>query len=198
MPISNLALAFGSSLTAGLNLYLTVLTLGLLGLFEFLELPSNMAILSNPWVLSCTVLLFVVEFVTDKIPFLDNTWDTIHSFIRIPAGALLSASAVGDIPGQLLWVAALAGGFASLSSHGAKASTRLAINTTPEPFTNWFVSLVEDGLTLVVLGLVTTHPYVALALMTSLQIGFLFLIYLFYRFFKMLFRWQKPLVQDPD
>ncbi|MDA2937847.1 DUF4126 domain-containing protein [Acidobacteria bacterium AH-259-A15] len=198
MNVTNVALALGASLTAGLNLYITILTLGLMDYFEILDLPENLEVLSNPWVLVTAGVLFTIEFVTDKIPYLDNTWDAIHSFIRIPAGAVLAASALGDAPEHLIWVAALVGGFVSLAAHGAKASTRLAINTTPEPFTNWFVSLFEDTLSLVVLWLVSTHPYLALGLIVLLVGGCLTLIYLFYRFFKMLFRRREPSTQPPS
>ncbi|MDA2925712.1 DUF4126 domain-containing protein [Acidobacteria bacterium AH-259-G07] len=197
MNVTNVALALGASLTAGLNLYITILTLGLMDYFEILDLPENLEVLSNPWVLVTAGVLFTIEFVTDKIPYLDNTWDAIHSFIRIPAGAVLAASALGDAPEHLIWVAALVGGFVSLAAHGAKASTRLAINTTPEPFTNWFVSLFEDTLSLVVLWLVSTHPYLALGLIVLLVGGCLTLIYLFYHFFKMLFRRREPSIQPP-
>ena len=149
MDLTNLALAFGSSLTAGFRLYVTVLTLGLLNRYEILDLPQRLEVLSDPWVLGAASVLLIIEFFADKIPYIDNTWDAIHSFIRIPAGALLAAGAMGDVDEPLLWVAGLIGGVISLTAHGAKASTRLAVNATPEPFSNWFLSLLEeDGLSL--------------------------------------------------
>ena len=89
MDLTNLALAFGSSLTAGFRLYVTVLTLGLLNRYEILDLPQRLEVLSDPWVLGAASVLLIIEFFADKIPYIDNTWDAIHSFIRIPAGALL-------------------------------------------------------------------------------------------------------------
>jgi hypothetical protein len=188
MDIGHLALAVGASLGAGLNLYITVVTLGLLDRFDLLTLPQNLEVLSNPWVLGTAGLLAVVEFVADKVPYIDNAWDTIHTFIRIPAGAVLASAAFVDVPSQTLWIAALLGGFISFTAHGAKASARLAVNATPEPFSNWFLSLAEDVLSFVVLWLVASHPYLALGLSGVLIVLFLLVIYLFYRFFKLIFR----------
>jgi hypothetical protein len=195
MEVANVALALGSSLTAGLNLYITVLTLGLLQRVDLLDLPPNLTVLANSWVLATAALLFLVEFAVDKIPYLDNTWDAVHSFVRVPAGAILAASALTDVPSHLLWMGALTGGLVSFTAHGAKASTRMALNTTPEPFTNWFMSLLEDGLSLLILWLISFHPYIALLLTMFLTAGFVLLIYVFYRFFKMLFRRREAIVQ---
>ena len=188
MDLTNLALGFGSSLTAGFRLYVTVVTLGLLNRYEILDLPQRLEVLSHPWVLGAASVLLIIEFFADKIPYVDNTWDAIHSFIRIPAGALLAVGAVGDVNEPLLWVAGLVGGVISLTAHGAKASTRLAVNATPEPFSNWFLSLLEDGLALAVLYLVVTHPYIAIVLALLLLFFCGFAIVLFYRFLKVLFQ----------
>ncbi len=187
MDIGNIALALGSSLTAGLNLYITVLTLGLMDRFGILELPAQLSPLSNQWVLVAAGVLLVVEFFADKIPYVDNVWDAIHTFIRVPSGAFLAAASLGDVPDHMLWIAALAGGAVSLTSHGAKASTRLAVNSTPEPFSNWFLSFAEDVVSLGVLWLVSSHPYIAVIIALALLAVFGFLIYLFFRFLKMLF-----------
>ena len=192
MDLTNLALAFGSSLTAGFRLYVTVLTLGLLNRYEILDLPQRLEVLSDPWVLGAASVLLIIEFFADKIPYIDNTWDAIHSFIRIPAGALLAAGAMGDVDEPLLWVAGLIGGVISLTAHGAKASTRLAVNATPEPFSNWFLSLLEDGLSLAILYLVVTHPYIAIVLTLLLLFLCGFAILLFYRFLMGLFQPRQP------
>ena len=195
MDIGQLALALGASLTAGLNLYITILTLGLLERYEFLDLPASMEILSHPWVLITAGLLFLIEFVADKIPYVDNTWDAIHGFIRIPAGAILAAAALSDLPVHFVWVAALVGGFVSFSAHGAKASARLAANASPEPFSNWILSFLEDIVSLGVLWLVTNYPYAALSVSILLLVCFLAVILLFYKFFKRLLfgrRESKP------
>ena len=188
MDVSTLALALGSSLTAGLNLYITVLTLGLLNRFDILALPEKLQVLSSPWVLGVAAVLVTVEFFADKVPYVDNAWDAIHSFIRIPAGAILAGSAMGDVPTEYVWIAALIGGAVTFSSHGAKASARLAINSTPEPFSNWFLSLLEDGLSIAVLALISTYPWIGLILSFVLVVAFSAVIYLFYKFFRMLFR----------
>lgn len=197
MDISSLALALGSSLTAGLNLYLTVCTLGLMQRFEIVDLPSRLDVLADGWVLGTAATLFVIEFIADKIPYLDNAWDSVHSFIRVPAGALLAVSALGEIPAHLIWVAALVGGAVSFTAHGAKASTRLAVNSTPEPFTNWFLSLTEDTLSLAILWLASTHPYFALLLIVFLILGFVSVIYLFFRFLKMLLMARQSQIRKP-
>ncbi len=188
MDVANLALALGSSLTAGLNLYITVLTLGLLQRFDILHLPNALEPLSHTWVLVTAGILLLIEFVADKVPYLDNTWDAVHTFIRVPAGAVLAAAALGDVPGPVLWIAALAGGTVAFTTHGAKASTRLAVNSTPEPFSNWFLSFAEDALSLVVLWLVTTHPFLAVVVSVILICLCSAVIYFFYRFFRLIFR----------
>ena len=191
MDIGQLALALGASLTAGLNLYITILTLGLLNRYEVLSLPESMEILSHPWVLVTAAVLFLVEFVADKIPYVDNSWDAVHGFIRIPAGAILAVAALSDLPPHLVWAAALVGGFVSFSAHGAKASARLAVNATPEPFSNWVLSFLEDIVSLGVLWLVTNYPYAALLVSAVLLVFFVGVIFLFYQFFKrLIFGWR--------
>jgi hypothetical protein len=192
MDISTIALALGSSLSAGLNLYLTVLALGLLQRFDVLNLPESMQVLSHPWILIAAGVLFLIEFVADKVPYVDNTWDAIHSFIRIPAGAILAISAVGDLPTHWVWLVALLGGFVSFSAHGAKASTRLAVNSTPEPFSNWFLSVFEDILTLGIVWLATNYPYLAIIAALILLSFFIGILVLFFKFLKMLFRKRQP------
>ncbi len=191
MDISQLALALGSSLSAGLNLYITILTLGLAQRFEILHLPTELQILASTWVLATAGALLIVEFVADKIPYLDNTWDAIHTFIRVPAGALLAAGAFSNLPQHWIWVAALLGGFVSFSSHGAKASARLAVNATPEPFTNWILSFGEDAVSLGVLWLSTTHPYLAVGVVMVLVALCLFVVFAFFRFLRLLFRRKR-------
>ncbi len=188
MDISSIALALGSSLTAGLNLYITILTLGLMQRYDIISLPAQLQPLSHPWVLVAAGALLVIEFVADKVPYIDNLWDSIHTFIRVPAGALLAAGAMSNAPSEVVWVAALLGGFVTLTSHGAKASTRLAVNSTPEPFTNWLLSVTEDVVSLGLLWLVSSHPYVAVISALVLLGVFLGALYLFYRFLRYLFR----------
>lgn len=134
----------GSSWVSGINLYAAVATLGLLGRFAGLQLPGELTILTNWWVIGVAAALYVVEFVADKIPYVDSVWDVIHTFIRVPAGAALAAASFGDFDPAVQVVALLFGGGLALSSHGTKATARAAINTSPEPVTNVTASLVED------------------------------------------------------
>lgn len=142
--ISTLAISMGASWVSGINLYATVATLGLLGRFAHLKLPGELDTLTSWWVIAVALILFVVEFVADKIPVVDSAWDVIHTFIRIPAGAILAATAFGDFDRSVQVIAFLIGGGLALSSHGTKAATRLLVNTTPEPVSNVVASLIED------------------------------------------------------
>jgi len=162
--LETLSLAMGTAWAAGINVYATVAVLGLAGKYEMIQLPPELQILMEPVVIGVACVMYFIEFFADKVPYVDNGWDAIHTFIRIPAGAILAARAVGDVSPALELAAILAGGTVALASHGTKATARLAINASPEPFTNWFSSIVED---LVVLGgiwLTFNHPVVMLVL----------------------------------
>jgi len=141
---TTLAFAMGTAWVSGINLYASVATLGLLGRFANLQLPGELAVLTNGWVIGVALALYLIEFIADKIPFIDTTWDVIHTFIRVPAGAVLAAAAFGDFDKSVQVVAFLLGGGLALSSHGTKAATRAVINTSPEPVTNMVASLGED------------------------------------------------------
>ena len=142
--LSTLAIAMGASWVSGINLYAAVATLGLLGRFAGLQLPGELTVLTNWWVIGVASALYVIEFVADKIPYVDSVWDVIHTFIRVPAGAALAAASFGDFDPAVQIVALLLGGGLALSSHGTKATARAAINTSPEPVSNVTASLVED------------------------------------------------------
>jgi hypothetical protein len=173
--IGTLALAMGSSWVSGINLYAGVATLGLLGRFAHLNLPGDLNVVTSWWVIGVAIFLYCVEFFADKIPYVDSVWDAIHTFIRIPAGAVLAATAFGDFDKPVQVVAFLLGGGIALSSHGAKAATRVAINTIPEPVSNTAASLSED---IVAIGSMALAPFfpvlviviVALAVIASLII----------------------------
>ncbi|HXS00280.1 MAG TPA: DUF4126 domain-containing protein [Pyrinomonadaceae bacterium] len=142
--ISTIAIAMGASWVSGINLYAAVATLGLLGRFSHLQLPGELQVLTSWWVIGVAVALYIVEFVADKVPYVDSTWDVIHTFIRIPAGAVLAASAFGDFDRSVQVIALLLGGGLALSSHGTKAATRAMLNASPEPVSNWVASIAED------------------------------------------------------
>ncbi len=166
--LSTLALAMGSSWVSGINLYAAVATLGLLGRFANLQLPGELAVLTNWWVIGVALALYLIEFVADKIPLIDSTWDVIHTFIRIPAGAALAVAAFGDFDKSVQAIAFLLGGGLALSSHGMKASTRAVINTTPEPVTNVIASLVED---VVAVGSVLLAAFYPILLIVVIVLG---------------------------
>ena len=141
---STIALSMGTAWASGLNLYATLLVLGVLGLTGDIILPENLQILTNPLVMTGAGLMFITEFVADKIPGVDSGWDAVHTFIRIPAGAILAAGAVGEVSPALSLTAGILGGGVTAGTHATKAGTRALINTSPEPFTNWAASISEE------------------------------------------------------
>jgi len=156
--ITTLAIGMGASWVSGINLYATVATLGLLSRFAHLKLPGELDVLTNWWVIGVALFLFVIEFVADKIQLVDSAWDVVHTFIRIPAGAILAATAFGDFDRSVQVIAFLLGGGLALSSHGTKAAARALINTSPEPVSNVVVSLAEDALAIVTIVLAVFVP----------------------------------------
>ena len=160
-----LALSLGAGWASGINLYATILVLGFLGATGRMVLPEGMEVLADPLVMFAAGFMYLVEFFTDKVPGVDTAWDTLHTFIRIPAGAILAASAVGDVgPGAELAAAILGGGMAA-ASHATKAGTRVLINTSPEPFTNWTASIAEDFAVVGGLLVALNNPVVFLVLL---------------------------------
>ena len=164
--IGTLAIAMGAGWVSGINLYATVATLGLLGRFANLRLPGELDVLTSWWIIGLAVVLYLIEFFADKIPYLDNAWDAIHTFIRIPAGAVLAATAFGDFDRSVQVVALLLGGGLALSAHGTKASARAAINLSPEPVSNIVVSLTEDVIAIVSILLSVFLPLVLIIFLT--------------------------------
>ncbi|MCI0660048.1 MAG: DUF4126 domain-containing protein [Acidobacteria bacterium] len=142
--ITTLGTAMGSAWLSGINLYATVVTLGLLERYNLVKLPGSLNMLGEWWVIALAGTFYLIEFVADKIPAVDSAWDAIHTFIRVPAGAILAASAFAEFDPAVKLIAMIAGGGIALSSHGTKAATRLAANTSPEPFSNMALSLSED------------------------------------------------------
>jgi len=163
-PLQQLGLAMGTAWTSGINLYATVAALGIAQASGLVQLPPGLEVLANPAVIAVAVVMYVVEFFADKVPYADTGWDALHTFIRVPAGALLAARALGPTNPALEVVAALAGGSVALAAHGTKATVRLAINTSPEPFTNWAASIAEDLVAFLGIWAAFNHPYVMLAL----------------------------------
>jgi hypothetical protein len=166
--IETLSLAMGTAWTSGINLYATVAVLGLAASAGMIQLPPDLQILTHPVVISAACIMYIVEFFADKVPYVDNGWDVLHTFVRIPAGALLAAGAVGDVNPALEMAALLTGGAVATVAHGTKASIRMAANVSPEPFSNWFLSVGEDLAVLGSIWMVFHHPVA----MILLVIGF--------------------------
>jgi hypothetical protein len=189
-PIETLGLALGAGFSSGLNVYATAATLGLLQRFGILHLPPSLAALSHTWVLAIAIVLYLIEFLADKIPYLDTVWDAIHTFIRPPAAALLAFAASGGAPAEWRWGAALLAGGVALTSHSTKASARAAVNTSPEPFSNWILSLGEDLLAVWLTWMATAHPVATIIIVAALVALSVFLLYHLFRFARRAFhRW---------
>ena len=179
-----LALAAALGFASGLRLYAVLFMAGLAGLMGWMVLPPGLALLQHPAMLVASGFMLFVEFFADKIPGLDSLWDMVHSVIRVPGGALLAASVFGADHGTMALVAAVLGGSLAATSFATKATTRAAANTSPEPFSNIALSLLEDGLVVGAMWLATQHPLIfAVALAITLVLMVLLLVTLF-RFLK--------------
>ena len=155
-----IALTLGVGWASGINLYAAVLALGLAGTTGYADLPSGLELVENPFVIAAAGLMYLIEFCADKIPGVDTGWDALHTFIRLPAGALLASGIVGDQGPVMEAIAGLAGGGLAASTHAAKAGGRALINTSPEPFSNWAASITEDLGVFGGVWLMLNHPWV--------------------------------------
>lgn len=183
-----LALAAALGWASGIRLYAAVFLVGVAGFLGWVDLPQGLRVLQHPGVLAASGFMCFVEFFADKIPLVDSLWDLIHTVIRIPAGAALAAGALGADGAAMAWVAALLGGGLAATSHAAKLTTRAAVNTSPEPFSNIAVSLAEDGFVIFMLWLAATHPALfAIALLLTLACAVLLMVVLF-RFLRLVGR----------
>jgi len=192
------ALGLGAAWASGINLYLAVLILGGLGAAGMVDLPGDLTVLEHPAVLAAASGLYIVEFVADKVPGVDSAWDALHTFIRIPAGALLAAGVLQDWgAGYEVAAALLAGGTLAAASHATKASGRVAVNTSPEPFSNWLVSLLEDGLVLGGLFLALFKPALFLTLLGVFVLLVIWLLPKLWRALRRLFGGAKK-AMEPD
>ncbi len=162
--IATLALTMGTSWASGINLYAALLVLGLGAATGNLTLPNELAILANPFVIGAAGIMYLIEFFADKIPGVDSAWDAAHTFVRIPAGAMLAAGAVGDVSTALEIAAGILGGGTAATSHAAKTGARLMINTSPEPATNWTTSISEDLMVIGGLWTALNYPLLFIAL----------------------------------
>lgn len=177
IPASELvALLVATSFAAGLNVYATVATLGLLAHAGVLPLPPGLELLSSWWVISASGVLFAIEFFADKIPAFDLIWNALHTFIRVPVAALLAYRATATLSPWEQVAATVAGGAIALAAHGGKTAVRAAVTPSPEPISNWTLSLGEDGLAIFLTWFATQHPYAAIAIVGLLLIIIIVLI----------------------
>ena len=182
-----IALAGALGWASGVRLYLVVMLTGLAGFMGWIVLPQGLHLLAHPVVLGASGFMVFVEFFADKIPGLDSLWDVVHSVIRIPAGAALAAGVFGADSSVMGLVAALMGGTLAATSFAAKATTRAAINTSPEPFSNIGASLLEDGMVPLGLWLAIAHPFVFVGLLALVLVLSVYLIRVCWRFLRQLF-----------
>jgi hypothetical protein len=187
MDWSSLGLAAAASSTSGLSLYATMLTLGLLQRFHWLDLPAEWRLLGSTWMIGLAAALFAIEFVADKIPYIDSIWDSVHTFIRVPAGAVLMASAFAEVSPAAKLIAGLLGGSLALTTHSAKASARLAANASPEPISNTLLSLGEDFVTVFLLGMAASHPVLAMVALAIVLVICLIVLYVCVKFVRVFF-----------
>ena len=186
--IHTLALTMGIAWASGINLYAAVAMLGLAGNAGYVHLPDTLAIVEDPLVIIAACFMYCVEFFADKVPGVDSTWDALHTFIRIPVGAMLAAGAVGNVDPALAVAAGLVGGGITAATHATKAGTRMLINTSPEPFSNWFASTTEDLAVFAGLWAALAHPVIFLILLVLFLLALWWLLPKVWRGVKAVFR----------
>lgn len=166
----SLGRTLGFSLTSGVNLYATVAILGLAAKYDWVDLPPQYDAFAADWIIGLALLLYAIEFIADKIPWVDSMWDTVHTFVRPLGGAIVASTTLGEASATFEILTALVGGAVAASSHFTKASTRVAANTSPEPFSNWALSFLEDAF-VIGLGLVALkYPVAALIITVAILV----------------------------
>ena len=186
--VNTLGRTLGLSFAAGINLYATVAIIGLANRFGWVDLPSQYRVFDNNWIIGLAVFLYLVEFVADKIPWVDSVWDAIHTVIRPLGGALIAVASIGQAQPVFQGMAALAGALVATSTHAAKAGTRVVANTSPEPFSNWALSLAEDGFVITLGLLALSHPFAAVMVVLAALAVIVFTIRWLVRRFRSLSR----------
>jgi hypothetical protein len=172
------ALAFAS----GLNVYATVAVLGLTAHYHLVALPEQFRAFDHPVVIGLALAMYLVEFVADKIPWFDSVWDAVHTIVRPIGGALIAVNAIGDATPAATAVAALLGGTVAMTTHVTKASTRAAVNVSPEPFSNWLLSVTEDLIAIAITYVALHHPIIAAAAAIALLVAIISSAWLIVRF----------------
>lgn len=183
-----IAMTLGVGWASGINLYAAVFALGMAGSMGYVDLPASLDIIQSPWVIGTAGFMYLVEFFADKIPGVDSGWDAMHTFIRIPAGALLASGMLGEQGMALQLAAGLAGGTMAAGSHATKAGTRALINTSPEPVTNWTASITEDVAVFGGIWLMFNHPWMFLCLLVVFVLVAIWLLPRIWRALKVMFR----------
>jgi len=174
--LQSVALASLLAWASGLRLYLVVFAVGLAGHQGYVDLPKGLEVLQHPWVIGAAGFMLVMEFIADKVPAIDSLWDVVHTFIRIPAGALLAAGVAGDDLSAYTVAAGLIGGTITAGTHFSKAGGRAGINTSPEPFSNWGASFTEDAMVITGIWLAFAHPVVFLGLLVLFLLMLVWLV----------------------
>ena len=199
--IQTIALTMGVAWASGINLYGTLLALGIMSSMGYVDLPPDLEIIGDPLVIAAAGLMYMVEFFADKVPGVDTGWDTIHTLVRIPAGALLAAGAVGEVSQVAELAAAIVGGGIAAGTHFTKAGTRVLINTSPEPFSNWGASIGEDIAVFAGLWAALHHPVIFLVLLVLFILMMVWLLPKLFRAIKKVIRFFINLFagkKDPE
>jgi hypothetical protein len=195
---STLTLALGSAWTSGINLYATVTVLGLLQKFGAAKLPGGLDVLDNWAIIGVAAFLYLVEFFADKIPYVDNVWDVIHTFIRIPAGVVVAYAATYELDPGIYIPATLLGGGLALSSHGTKAALRAGVNLSPEPVSNWILSLIEDIIAFIGTLLAVFAPFIIAGVLIVFAIFFAWFFPKVLRAFRRIFNAMRALFRGEN
>lgn len=190
-PIQTISLSMGAAWASGINLYAAVFMLGFMGATGAVDLPPSLEVIEHPIVLIVALVMYCVEFFVDKVPGVDTAWDAIHTFIRIPAGAILAAASVGPVHPSYQFAAALAGGALATSTHATKAGTRVLINTSPEPVSNWVASLTEDIMVFFGVWAALRHPYLFLLLLALFVVALAWLLPILWGGLKRIASWIR-------
>lgn len=185
--VTVIAMSMGVAWASGINLYAAILMLGIMGTTGNVELPAGLEVLSDPMVIGAAGLMYCVEFFADKVPGVDSGWDAIHTFVRVPAGAILAAGAVGDVSSAAGIAAAILGGGMALGTHSFKAGSRVLINTSPEPVTNWTASITEDLAVIAGLWTALNHPTLFIVLLILFVVLLIWLLPKLWRGIKSVF-----------
>ena len=196
-PNELVALLAAVSFAAGLNVYATVATLGLLGHFGFVSLPTSLGLLDNWWIIGASAVLFGIEFFADKVPAFDLIWNAAHTFVRVPVAALLAYGATSHLSLEKQLLATVVGGVIALAAHGSKTAIRAAVTPSPEPFSNIGLSLGEDAVAVFLTWFASQHPYAAAVIVAGFLLIIILLLRWVVRALKALFQRAGPWLHVP-